>query len=961
MENFDLLRYVQPEEGYICVLGLSDDYPKQRLVATYEEAYSVADSFVKAGRNAFFAVARFKTPDNRKQENVASLKAFWLDIDCGPTKAQINPETGIPFGYIDQKTGLKTLLQFCDTVGLPIPTIVNSGRGLHVYWVLDKPIPPDQWGMVAARLRAVCATQQLYVDANVFETARVLRIPGTPNFKDTPPKTVEVIKVSEPMSFEVFCTVLGVDPEAQPALRGARRMSTLGKMLQENVESSFSKIMVRSAKGDGCAQLLSCYVERETLAEPRWFDALSVAKFCCDADESIQRMSEGHPDYDPASVEKKIEHIVGPHTCDVFERNNPGTCKGCPHLGKIKSPILLGKEIRRHEQGEPIPTTQAPQEPEEAEEPEDDVEELAPSPHYTEPYFRGKNGGLYIQLGEDDPRLVYEHDFYLIKRLNDPLMGDVVLFRVHTPRDGVREFSIPNTKISQAVELRKELAKYGIMVSDSQFKLVNGYVIHALKELQFKRKAEIMRRQFGWADNDTKFIVGSREITKDGVYHSPPSSITESLVPYFETAGTLDAWKEVFSLYGKQGMEIQAFAALTGFGSVLLKFTGQKGAIINLIHRHAGTGKTTVLRMANSICGHPEDLLGNVEDTKVARITKVGILNNIVNTVDEITNLEPKVFSDLVYAYSQGKGKDKGDAHENKLRINNTTWRTLTLTSSNASFYDKVGALKAVADGEIMRLLEFKVDYTDQDVISTEHGKFMFDHQLINNHGHAIVPFVQYVLSNMEEVKATLIRVQAKIDKELALTSRERNWSAIAAVNITAGLIASRLGLLVEWDMARIYAKVMDKIQELRVATKAPVNDASAVIADYVYRHISNVLVVDELVDKRTHLPKAPYVEPRGELLLRFEPDTKLMYVAVSAFRKDCVTYQVDYTETLKELKKKGILVDTRNKRLSKGMSVVAAGVRCLVLNCDNPEFIDVSNLLPTEPENAGGEGSVRD
>ena len=581
-------------------------------------------------------------------------------------------------------------------------------------------------------------------------------------------------------------------------------------------------------------------------------------------------------------------------------------------------------------------------------------------PRYTEPYFRGKNGGLYVQLGDDDPKIVYEYDFYIKERLTDPLLGDVVLFCVHSPRDGIREFSVANTKVSQSVELRKELAKYGIMVSDGQFKLVHGYVIHALKELQIIRKAEIMRRQFGWVDNDTKFIVGTQEITKDGVYHSPPSSITESMVPYFEKRGTLEAWKEVFALYGKEGMEIHAFAALTGFGAALVKFSGQKGGIINMIHKHAGTGKTTVLRMANSIAGHPEELMGNIEDTKVARITKVGILNNLVNTVDEITNLEPKMFSDLIYAYSQGKGKDKGDAHENKLRINNTTWRTFTLTSANASFYDKMSAIKAVADGEIMRLLEFKVEYTAQETISTEYGKRMFDHQLNNNYGHAIVPFIQYVLANMEEVKSTLARVQAKIDTELDLTSRERIWSAIAAVNITAGLIAHRLGLLVSWDMARIYTKVMDKIHELRLTTKAPVNDASAVIADYIYRHINNVLVVDELADNRTHLPRAPYVEPRGELLLRFEPDTKLMYIAVTAFRKDCVTYQVDYTDTLKELKQKGILVDTRNKRLSKGMSVASAGVRCLVLNCDNPEFIDVSNLLPTEPDNAGGEGSVR-
>ena len=79
---------------------------------------------------------------------------------------------------------------------------------------------------------------------------------------------------------------------------------------------------------------------------------------------------------------------------------------------------------------------------------------------------------------------------------------------------------------------------------------------------------------------------------------------------------------------------MHAFAALSGFGSILLTFTGQKGAIINLVHPKAGTGKTTILRMANSIAGDPEMLLGTPDDTVTGRINKLGTLNNIVNTID---------------------------------------------------------------------------------------------------------------------------------------------------------------------------------------------------------------------------------------------------------------------------------------------------------------------------------------
>jgi hypothetical protein len=43
------------------------------------------------------------------------LKHFGLDIDCGESKAEVNPKTGRPDGYIDQATGLQKLKDFCDT------------------------------------------------------------------------------------------------------------------------------------------------------------------------------------------------------------------------------------------------------------------------------------------------------------------------------------------------------------------------------------------------------------------------------------------------------------------------------------------------------------------------------------------------------------------------------------------------------------------------------------------------------------------------------------------------------------------------------------------------------------------------------------------------------------------------------------------------------------------------------
>ena len=86
-----------------------------------------------------------------------------------------------------------------------------------------------------------------------------------------------------------------------------------------------------------------------------------------------------------------------------------------------------------------------------------------------------------------------------------------------------------------------------------------------------------MRTQFGWADKDSKFIIGNREITKDGTFHSPPSAQTKYFADSMSPRGTLEKWKEVFNMYGAPGLEPNAFAALSAFGAPLLKFTGAQG------------------------------------------------------------------------------------------------------------------------------------------------------------------------------------------------------------------------------------------------------------------------------------------------------------------------------------------------------------------------------------------------
>lgn len=942
MEEKDLLSIVQPQGGWFAVLGIKgDDDVKQKLVATREEVNQLAAKYVAEQRNVYFGVAKFATGKGRKKANVQGLQAFWLDIDCGESKATVNPTTGRPDGYVDQATGLQALQAFCQRIGLPRPLLVNSGRGIHVYWPLTREVTREEWEPVAERLRELCVLHNFHIDGKVFEIARVLRIPGTYNFKDNPPTLVEIISGASPVSYETFKDLLGVKAapkEAPPK----RELTELAKALMQNTTSSFRKIMMRG--GEGCRQLVDAFQHRDSLSEPRWFDALSIAKFCVDRDVAVHKMSDGHPDYNYSATEAKIAHIAGPHSCVEFEKSNPGGCEGCPHRGKIKSPILLGKEVLGATAQDNVVV-----------EGEDEQTVVHSIPAYPWPFFRGKNGGIYKTMGdEEEPTLVYEHDLYVVKRMRDPVAGEVVLMKLHLPRDGIKEFVVPNTQVTDKSELRKALAEQGVVCGGKLFDLLMDYIFRSIKELQFKRRAEQMRQQFGWTDKDSKFIIGDREISADGIFHSPPSTTTHNIAKLLQPTGTLDKWKEVFALYGRPGLEPHAFATLTAFGSPLLKFLGQNGAIVNVIHPRSGTGKTTILHMCNSVYGDPGRLCAMWDDTLAAKLLRLGVMNNLPFTVDEMTNTTPADFSTLAYSMSQGRGRDRAKASANELRMNLTSWQSISLCSSNASFYEKMASLKNSPDGEMMRLIEYKIDYSP--AIDVAEAKRMFDHQLKENFGHAGDLYVKWLVENLEEARTTVLGIQAKIDRELKLTQRERFWSAVVAANITGGLIAKNLGLI-NWDMKAIYKWATDMILSLRVDIKPPNSDVMSVVGDYINRHMQNILVVNDDVDRRTHMPMLPTLEPRGELLIRYEPDTKKMFLAAKAFKTDCVKFQVNYKDTLQQLEKKGIYLGTMNKRLSKGMKIVSPGVHTLIFDCSNTEFISMDNIIKPETPNAGGEG----
>ena len=78
---------------------------------------------------------------------------------------------------------------------------------------------------------------------------------------------------------------------------------------------------------------------------------------------------------------------------------------------------------------------------------------------------------------------------------------------------------------------------------------------------------------------------------------------------------------------------------------------------------------------------------------------------------------------------------------------------------------------------------------------------------------------------------------------------------------------------------------------------------------------------------------------------MRYEPDTKTIYIASTVFRDWCAEKQIPYKNLCEKLKISGLLRGRGAKRLSAGMSVSSPPIHVLEFNTEGTDsvFADIS------------------
>lgn len=171
-----------------CFIGWQE--PGRSFQQRWCEDEASASALIAAKRdraNVWCSMGAFPSPEKRDAASVELLKAYWLDIDAH----------GKPHTEVSQC--MAALQAFCQRHRLPKPNIVHmTGHGLQAFWLLDVPVSRNVWQPVAEKLQLLAQLSELGADPITADGARILRVPGTINFRDPENPVATELHIGKP-------------------------------------------------------------------------------------------------------------------------------------------------------------------------------------------------------------------------------------------------------------------------------------------------------------------------------------------------------------------------------------------------------------------------------------------------------------------------------------------------------------------------------------------------------------------------------------------------------------------------------------------------------------------------------------------------------------------------------------------------------------------------------------------
>lgn len=889
MNTLEFLERVLPSEGIYVATVINKDaedkvIKRQGYFTKIEELAIAVKRLDETGNNTYFAISSFKQKGNRKQENVHQTQVVAIDVDCGATK---------PFPT--WKEGLLALGKFVAEMNLPAPMIVHSGNGLHVYWCLEEPLPPEQWKPLANAMKSAALAKQFRIDAGpTANSALVLRPIGTHNPKNG--NEVKLLLDAQKVKAEQLqaCLANYVDHKViQPLQVTSTLLQNLA--VKQDFPPTNAEAVVRK-----CQQIKWAVENQGEVNEPLWYDLIGIAAHCHNSEDVAIKWSEGHPGYSQQATLSKLHHwkqnTTGPTTCSKFESDRPGGCKGCKFKDKIGSPARLG--VQYEEVGI------AP----------DVLDQAAKAVPLPKP-FKRTDRGIKVTLDDTDID-VCPFDIYPVSYGKDESLGyEVCRYHWKRPHVGWQPLVLRQAYLTDGSrEFPAIIADQGIVLNNKrQTEFFQLMLRSYMDQLRQTRTLTNMYSSMGWKNNYSEFVIGDMILRRhdDGSVSEEKINLTSTTQrigsDFYGTQGTVQEWSDFTTLLDKADLPAHIFSLAISFSAPLYVFTGLKGNTISLCGETGG-GKSLAQLWAQSIWGVPEKLHFAAKYTQNTLFARFGLYCHMPLTIDEATMMPDKEVGDFLYWVSQGR--DKARLNRNAEEREAKEFAAPVIISTNKSFASKLVASGMETTAQMARLLEIYVPAHPLFRKNSSAGRQVYE--FVNTHygtvGHE---FTKKLLElSPEVIKGMINEAYQSFHKkyDVKFAGEERYWEQTIILADLSLRLAKEWGL-VQCTVEKGTTWVLSQIGALRKISIETRLDSFDLLSEFLNDHAGAALTMIHTGGMKA-MPDYNRL-PRADVRVRFDLyrkdatsklDKGTILIDKVYFRKWLATKGMDYKSFYQEI-----------------------------------------------------------
>lgn len=843
----------------------------------------------------------------RLKEYAVALRSFFLDIDIGK-------EGHSKDGYVSIQEAFRALAELIRQTGLPKPTyVVTSGGGIHVYWTLAEAMPADEWKPYAHALVTAGQKAGLVADFGAStDTARILRVPQTFNYKLAQPRPVElgingqiysndrILKCLEPFKGNVPAPVQTIEPsfvgaaQAINARYHGEEKESLGAGVEHNsTPKNLDDIAnecpyIKEAIDTGGAAF------NQTL----WSLSTLISCFTVGGSADAHRMASGHDGYNVDTTQELFERKqeerergVGWPSCRAISVEYAG-CASCPHFSKGKSPLNLASLgiVPVLNQGALLSKV---------------ITDLPDG------YKRNDDGRVMIRLEEtdDDGNIKEFYEHIALRTMEEPYLvretypvSETLHFKSRERMgngngSGFQDIIIPCSDIGGR-NMRSILMGQGFHYYRHSAAKLEDFFVAWMNFLRDTRDM-VLPASYGWTDiNGTVsgFSYANKQFSPTG--EKEVSIKEDDFSILFKPTGVKEPWYEAWKLIaGRPDMEVIVAAA---FAAPLMGLIGHNGVTLS-VYSDSGAGKSTAIELGLSVWGDPKLGKFKTNDTKNSVMTRIGRLKNLPPYWDEVKT-QDQIKEFITLTFDMTLGTDKARLNRNAEVRRRGDWQTILTMCSNDSLLGYIASNSHMNEAGIVRIFEYeaeklppgdprRIDLTTATQVTAD---------LQKNYGNLGIVYAKYLGENYGYLREYLKRVGQKFEAALKSEDDERFWVHLITALFVGAQIAKNLDL-VDFDVQTMKRFLFQKFEEQRKNRKDAQSNIKGkdtlqtLISQFLSAHQRNVLWTDDVQigpgrphKKFTVLNDPNHLMKLESVKIQLVREKKLMRISVPAMKDWC-------------------------------------------------------------------------